>query len=114
MASLNISTAAESTAQFAAECSLFSVSRTIRRLEIHLHFCKVSISDQPHTRFKCNSHDPTHHRVRVLIDGCQQPIFLISAIRRRLRPAPGAGRRIFVTGLAGSPIPHSLIATVNT
>lgn len=38
--------------------------------------------------------------------------FSSSKDRRRLRPGPGAGLRIN-TGLVGSPIPHSLIATVN-
>jgi hypothetical protein len=39
--------------------------------------------------------------------------FSSSKDRRRLRPGPGAGLRILNTGLVGSPIPYSLIATVN-
>ena len=48
----------------------------------------------------------------MLIDGCKQFLFLV----RRETPVPtgpGAGRRIFVTGLTGSPTPHSFIAVVN-
>lgn len=36
-----------------------------------------------------------------------------AGVSRRFRPAPGAGLRMFATGLEGRPIPHSLIATVN-
>jgi hypothetical protein len=35
-----------------------------------------------------------------------------SAVIRRLRPEPGAGLRMFITGFDGRPTPHSLIATV--